>query len=91
VTKSIRAEERISIRYTLMGALPQEFTWRGRRYSVQRIERTSPPAHERRRPEPSVEFYVLQTWQGLRCRVSHDPGRDIWRLEHLLGTGGGMR
>jgi hypothetical protein len=89
--KSIRAEERIRIHGKLLEAIPQEFTWRGRRYSVQRIERMTPMANERTAPGSRKEFFVLQTKQGLRCRISHDRGRDIWRLEQLLGAGGGVR
>ena len=89
--KPIRTEERISIPSAMVVSLPREFIWRGRRYSVQRIERAKPMVSERRAPGSSKEFYLLQTRQGLRCRISHDPGRDVWRLEHLLGAGGGAR
>lgn len=85
---SVQAEERIRVHRTVMDAIPQEFTWRGRRYSVQRIEQASPRAHERGMPGLRKEFYVLQTKQGLRCRISHEPGRGIWRLEQMLGAGG---
>jgi hypothetical protein len=85
---SVRAEERIRVHRTVMGAIPQEFTWRGRRYSVQHIEHTSPRAHERSMPGLRKEFYVLQTKQGLKCRISHELERGVWRLEQMLGAGG---
>jgi len=80
---SIRSQERIRVHRMLLDAVPQEFTWRRRRYRVQRVEHAEPARPER-------QSYVLQTVQGLRCRVSHDPQLDIWRLEQLLGAGGGL-
>jgi len=81
---SIRAQERIRVHRMLLDAIPQEFTWRRRRYRVQRVECAAPE-------RPEMQSYVLQTVQGLRCRVSHDARQDIWRLEQLLGAGGGLR
>lgn len=91
VKKAIQTEERIRVHRMQYRAVPQEFTWRSRRYGVQRIERIGSQACARAGREVLKEFFVLQTKQGLRCRISHDRRHGIWRLEQLLSSGGGVR
>jgi hypothetical protein len=88
VMKAIQSEERIHVHRTQFRSLPREFTWRGRRYMVQRIERTGSPTRAPAGGETRKDFFVLQTRQGLRCRISHDRRHEIWRLEQLLSSGG---
>ncbi len=83
----IETSERIRVHRRGLDAIPLEFSWRGRRYAVRRIEWMR-QAGERAR---SGKTYQLQTVQGLKCRVSHDEQGDIWRVDHILGQRGGMR
>jgi len=67
---------------------PVEFAWRGRRHYVRTIagyrsdvERRGSKVRERKR-------YKLITADGLRCSVSFDLDRRIWRMESLTGRKG---
>ncbi len=85
--RTIKTSERIRVHRKGLDAIPLEFSWRGRRYAVRRIEwmrGTGVRVSE-------GKTYQLQTVQGLKCRISHDERGDIWRVEHILGQAGGRR
>lgn len=69
--------------------LPNEFTWRGRRHRVRRVEgyqlRTQIHAHETSRRK----YYTLRTVNGLRCVLAQDVNRGIWTIDRVLTNGGG--
>ena len=70
------------------GRSPRAFTWRGRRYEVRAAQ------HDRRRDVPSYratrrdrywvnaerEHYWLRTASGMRCVLSCDLIRGLWRM-----------
>ncbi|MCJ7511578.1 MAG: hypothetical protein MUO23_01255 [Anaerolineales bacterium] len=65
--------------------LPSEFTWRGKRHVVRRLERMQSAVRQGR--------YHLTTADGLRCIVSQDHERRTWHIERVLpnqsgGSGG---
>ncbi len=77
------------------GRSPRAFIWRGRRYQVLDMQpaRRSPPAGR----QPSVagrggwssyrsrlDLVRLRTSSGMRCILSCDVGRDLWRMERVL-------
>jgi hypothetical protein len=62
-------------------ALPVEFSWRGRRHIVRRMDWL--PGRAR------VGRYALLTMDGLRCIVTRDPDRSSWHLERVLPGGSG--
>ena len=57
-------------------AMPLEFSWRGRRHVVRRVERLRRPARPGR--------YQLITADGLCCIVTQDRERCTWHLERVL-------
>lgn len=69
------------------GNWPREFTWRGRRRRVRRIE-----AFEATRMKkdlsggPASRNFRLRTEDGLSCVLSHDLRRDCWTVERLFAT-----
>ncbi len=71
------------------GEIPAEFTWRGRRHVVRvvedlRLERSD--AHRSRSPRRLLR---LRTSSGMRCLLSEDRNRGVWKLERVLGGQGG--
>ena len=83
----IEMSERIRVHRRGLDAIPLEFSWRGRRYAVRRIEWMRQVGERTK----NGKTYQLQTAQGLKCRISHDEQGDIWRVDHILGQRGGMR
>jgi hypothetical protein len=69
---------------------PEEFTWRGRRRRVRRIDAYEPA---RRSGDTGVtggeRRFRLKTEDGLSCVISHDVRRDRWAVETLYATSGG--
>ena len=59
---------------------PREFFWRGSRHEVRSWE-GRPPAAGRR---DGQRLYRVRTSTGLRCMLSEDVGRGLWRLERIL-------
>lgn len=72
------------------GDWPQEFTWRGRRRRVQRIEAYEPGSTV---GVPGMgdgmRRFRLKTQDGLSCLLTHDLRRDRWTLAALYATSGG--
>ena len=74
---------RLVVRAAGPTALPTEFTWRGERHLVHRLERLPKTARGGR--------YRLTTTDGLRCVVVVDRERSTWHLERVLpGLQGGV-
>jgi hypothetical protein len=72
------------------GDWPEEFTWRGRRRKVRRIESYEPGGN--RHQDASLarsRRFRLKTDGGLSCVLSHDLQRDRWTIEALYATQGG--
>jgi hypothetical protein len=69
----------------LEGTAPAEFFWRGERHVVR--------SWEARRQRPSGRatraLYRVRTASGLRCEISEDAGRGLWRMERVLRSRGG--
>ena len=62
-------------------AMPTEFFWRGERHVVRSWEaRRQGPGGAGRR------VYRVRTATGLRCEISEDAGRGLWRMERVLRT-----
>lgn len=59
------------------GGAPAGFTWRGRRHSVRQVEGW-------READGSLRVYRIRTAGGMRCLISLDPGRSVWRMERVL-------
>jgi hypothetical protein len=72
------------------GDWPQEFTWRGRRRWVQRIEAYEPGSRE---GVPGMSDgsrrFRLKTQDGLSCLLNHDLKRDRWTVATLYASSGG--
>lgn len=72
------------------GGLPTAFMWRGRRHVVRLVEACRPAPRRGGETAAVRHLYTVRTVEGMRCRLSHDAGRSVWRLESLLaGSGGG--
>ena len=80
----IGAGEIIQLRRDDEAAPPSEFFWRGQRHVVRawEVRRQRPPGHAGRR------LYRIHTATGLRCEVSEDAGRGLWRMERVLRSRG---
>lgn len=61
---------------------PLEFFWRGNRHQVRSWDSPG-EAHGRR---DNRRLYRIRTATGLRCMLSEDVGRGLWRLERILTT-----
>ena len=69
------------------GHWPREFTWRGRRRRVRRIETYKPSRLKKDLSGASVaRRFRLKTDDGLSCVLSHDVRRDRWTVERLFAT-----
>jgi hypothetical protein len=60
--------------------MPKEFFWRGERHLVRSWEA------RRRVPSgsPARRLYRVRTATGLRCEISEDAARGLWRMERVL-------
>jgi hypothetical protein len=56
---------------------PTDFTWRGRRHVVRAVEGWRATGGAR-------SLYRIRTSGGMRCLISLDSGRRIWRMERVL-------
>lgn len=82
--------ELVSVSRLGLGDWPEEFTWRGRRRKVRRIESFQRGGDRERSAEGTgSRRFRLMTADGLACVVSHDPRRDRWTLEKLYSSSGG--
>jgi hypothetical protein len=68
--------ERLAVHSVGPTAMPAEFSWRGRRHVVQRVQRAGSAARPGR--------YQLVTTDGLCCIVTLDRERCTWHLERVL-------
>jgi len=74
---------RLAVRPGGPAALPEEFTWRGRRHIVRRLERLTGLVR--------ADRFRITTVDGLRCIVRQDPAQNGWHLERVLpGCQGGV-
>ncbi|MCJ7567434.1 MAG: DUF6504 family protein [Anaerolineales bacterium] len=80
--------EPIRILKTSAASYPVEFAWRGRRYYVRTIEGYRSEVERRGTKVRERKRYQLVTADGLRCSVSFDLKRRIWRMESLTGRKG---
>jgi hypothetical protein len=71
------------------GSWPSEFTWRGRRHRVRRVESFHWVEAKAVEGKTRVMRIRLRTTGGMRCWLSQDPGRDLWRIERVLDGSGG--
>jgi hypothetical protein len=79
----LQVRGRLAVRLGGPAALPEEFTWRGRRHVVRRLERLTGLAR--------AERFRITTQDGLRCIVRQDSAPSGWRLERVLpGRQGGV-
>jgi hypothetical protein len=69
------------------GVWPSEFTWRGQRHRIRRVEAFR--WVEANGGDARGARIRLRTSSGLRCWLSQEPGRDIWRIERVLDCSGG--
>lgn len=68
---------------------PSEFTWRGRRHRVQRIEKFTLENERGRQGLVRRKLFQLRTQKGIRCVLSLEVGQDRWRIERVLQNTGG--
>ncbi len=67
-------------------AYPAEFTWRGRRHVVRAVEDYRVQSNGGGSPGASRRLFQLRTASGMRCLLSEDEHRGLWRLEGILGS-----
>lgn len=71
--------------------LPAEFTWRGRRHRIRRIDRYGTREIQHWKHVEVERLFHLSTMGGMQCLLSQDVSRDIWRLERIFKSSGGVR
>jgi hypothetical protein len=72
------------------GDWPEEFTWRGRRRKVRRIEAYESPQRSGTSGSAGGErHFRLKTEDGLSCVLAHDIRRDRWAVKRLYANSGG--
>jgi hypothetical protein len=72
------------------GDWPLEFTWRGRRRRVRRIESYELSQAVRQASiDTASRRFRLMTDDGLTCELSHDLSRDRWTMERMYASSGG--
>ena len=59
---------------------PRAFTWRGRRYVVQAVERTW--------RTPQGPHFLVKTEDGHTCELAYDEVRDAWSSQEVGRKGG---
>ncbi len=59
------------------GGAPAGFTWRGRRHAVRQVEGWRQASGSRR-------IFRIRTAEGMRCSISLDSERGLWRMERVL-------
>lgn len=85
--KAWRLAELVWVSKLRQGDWPEEFTWRGRRRKVRKIEAYE-PAKDRYKPS-DLRRFRLRTEDGLLCVLAHDHQRNRWTVETLYATQGG--
>lgn len=70
--------------------LPIEFTWRGRRHRIRRIDHYATRTFQNRQRIEHQRLFHLWTAGGLRVLLSQEVNRDVWRLEHIVESPGGV-
>jgi hypothetical protein len=71
------------------GKLPTEFTWRGRRHLVRRIEGYRTEYRYRQGGISERKHFHLRTSRGMSVMLSQDVDRGSWHLESVIMGGGG--
>lgn len=79
--------ELVSVSRVGSGDWPEEFTWRGRRRRVRKIEAFAEgKAAVRGVSSGWLRKFRLNTEDGLSCVLSHDRRRNRWIVEALFTT-----
>jgi hypothetical protein len=86
---SLVCNEDVRMRRLGPGQGPGEFYWRGRSYRVSVTEEGRSVIRRRSGALLRTQLYRVRTTTGMRCWLSYDEIRRLWRLERLLpGLGG---
>ncbi|NIS82407.1 MAG: hypothetical protein GTO14_19865 [Anaerolineales bacterium] len=75
---------------TSKDVMPSEFTWRGQRHRVRSIDRYQTNTYRQRNGVEQLRLFRLRTTRGMRCLLSQDVSRGIWRMERILDGKGGL-
>lgn len=68
---------------------PREFTWRGRRHRVRRVDGYRSQFRSHAHENSERRYYTLRTSGGLRCVLTQDVRRGIWTMDRVLTKSGG--
>jgi len=86
---SLICNEEIRMRRLGPGRAPGEFYWRGRSHRVSATEEGRSVVRRQWGSLLRTQLYRVRTTTGMRCWLSFDEIRRLWRLERLLpGLGG---
>jgi hypothetical protein len=70
-------------------AVPEEFTWRGRRHRIRSVEDYQMKTGRGRNGSYKRHVYRLRTSSGMHCQLSLDVGRGAWRMDKIFARKGG--
>jgi hypothetical protein len=86
--RMIHVHEPIKVRQSNHSSAPLAFTWRRQQHKVRSIEGFTDEAIQQPRGAIIRRIYRVRTHTGMRCSVSYDEGRQIWRLDSVRTQGG---
>jgi hypothetical protein len=71
------------------GKIPVEFTWRGTRHLIRRIEGYRREYHHRQGGVSELRYFHLRTSSGMRLMLAQDVDQGAWHVAGVLMDQGG--
>jgi hypothetical protein len=81
--RMLAVHEPISVKRSQHSHAPMAFTWRTRQHRVRVIEGFNDEIIELAQGMVNRRTYRLRTHTGLRCSISYDEHRELWRMESV--------
>ena len=83
----LHVHEPIRVSQSPQTLVPKAFTWRARQHRVRVIESFQDERIELMHGMVNRRTYKLRTHTGLRCSISYDERRQLWRMESVHPKG----
>lgn len=79
----LKVQEPIYVSPAQHSLVPKVFTWRAKQHRVRVIEQFQDEWIEQAQGPVNHRTYRLRTHTGLRCSISYDGRRQLWRMESI--------
>lgn len=83
----LQVHEPIRVSQTQNSLVPKAFTWRAQQHRVRVIEGFQDERIELVEGMVNRRTYRLRTHTGLRCSISYDERRQLWRIDSIHPKG----